>query len=126
LLDVDAEVLRLPVAFKGRKTLVGFVEPEACRIIDVLMCQKLQAARLGLAGFRVPGEEFPHNRYRVLVRLVVGDDRYHVTARVVASSSLVEHVEEYRDIYNRIRLHEALGLTPPIQTYLAAAQLTPK
>jgi transposase InsO family protein len=31
---------------------------------------------------------------------------------------LTEQVEEYRDIYNRIRPHEALGLTPPLQTYL--------
>ena len=39
---------------------------------------------------------------------------------------LVEHVEEYRDIYNRVRPHEALGLTPPLQTYLSTPQLAPK
>jgi len=37
---------------------------------------------------------------------------------ITDGQNLVEHVEEYRDIYNRIRPHEALGLTPPLQTYI--------
>lgn len=35
------------------------------------------------------------------------------------SQDLVEEIEIYRDIYNRIRPHEALGWFPPIQTYQA-------
>jgi putative transposase len=35
---------------------------------------------------------------------------------------LIEHVEEYRDIYNRIRPHESLDFYPPLQTYLRAPE----
>ncbi|MCU1488942.1 MAG: Transposase InsO family protein [Acidimicrobiaceae bacterium] len=35
------------------------------------------------------------------------------------SQDLVDEIETYRDIYNRIRPHESLGWFPPVETYLA-------
>ncbi len=32
---------------------------------------------------------------------------------------LVDEVEAYREVFNRVRPHESLGLTPPLGTYLA-------
>lgn len=37
---------------------------------------------------------------------------------IANGQALTNEVEAYRDIYNRVRPHEALGLTPPLDTYL--------
>jgi transposase InsO family protein len=38
---------------------------------------------------------------------------------ITDGQALAEEVEIYRDLYNRVRPHEALSLTPPLETYLA-------
>jgi transposase InsO family protein len=39
---------------------------------------------------------------------------------IANGQDLVEHVNQYCDIYNRIRPHETLGFIPPLQRYLEA------
>ena len=52
-------------------------------------------------------------KYEHLYRLEIAD-----------AQTLVQEVETYRDIYNRVRPHEAIGQVPPISIYLTEPNLS--
>jgi hypothetical protein len=70
-----------------------------------------------LSEVLVPVPEQDHER---------GHGERTIVAKLVCSDGqdLADHVETFRDIYNRIRPHEALGFRPPLTAYLNSQTMT--
>jgi putative transposase len=128
-----SEAIRNAETLLGHSLLLDCTDPETGEITPVVVvtdngsCYKSTA----FARFIASHPELAHVRTRYYSPQNNGvAERFNQSLKyehlyrieIPNSQDLADEVEEYRDIYNRIRPHESLDFYPPLKTYLPTTE----